>query len=220
MHILALAFVTLLALTAAAGAEDFQVGGETLSIDPPDGYCALDRSHPADAFILGAIEKTQAGANQVLMQFALCQQLEDWHAGRIPNYSNYGGVTVQLEDGTPRSIRMSRRDFIVGMQTHMPKADMTDIENEINAKLEGLAAISNSQMLGVVGKDGSALYIGVLGTVEVGGERTLLAGVTSITLLRSFVVNTNLYAPAEPEMHDHLLAIQKAYLAELVRQNP
>ena len=72
----------------------------------------------------------------------------------------------------------------------------------------------------MIGKDSNAHYVGMVSTVAAGGQRTLLAVVTSFTLLRSFIVNTSLTAPEEPGAHERLLAVQKTYLAELVRRNP
>jgi hypothetical protein len=105
------------------------------------------------------------------------------------------------------------------MESHMPKLDIAEIEKEIDAKTEGVD-VSGSQLLGVIGKDANALYIGLLSNVTGGGQQATMAGVTSFTLLRSVIANTNLYEPAEAGAHDKLLSIQKTYLAELVRRNP
>lgn len=219
MRFLVLTLATFLSLVSMGRAEEIRVAGKTLSIVPPEGYCALDRDNPADAFVMDAVEKAQAGHGLVLMHFVLCTELDDWHAGRAPGYSHYGNASVQLQDGTPHTFRVSLPDFIAEMQKHMPTIDTAEIEQEINGKVEDVE-LSGSQVLGVIDKDSNALYLALVSTIEAGGQRTLLAGVTSFTLLGSFIANTNLTAPAEPGAHDRLLAIQKAYLAELVRQNP
>jgi hypothetical protein len=220
MHLRALIVATavLLALATTASADDISVGGRTLSIMPPEGYCALDRSNPADARVMDTVEKAQAGRNQVLMHFVPCTELEDWHAGRIAVYSVYGNVAVQLNNGTPTATRMSRTDFIDGMQAHMPTLDMKDIESEVNSKIEGMQ-LSGSQMLGVIDKDSNALYVALAMEVSANGENLAKSAVTTFTLLGPFVANTNMATAAMPGAYDRLLAIQKTYLANLVQQN-
>lgn len=219
LRFLILTLATFLFLVSGGYAEEIQVGSKTLSIVPPEGYCVLDHNNPADAFVMDTVQKAQAGHGLVLMHFVLCTEFDDWHAGRAPGYSHYGNTSVQLQDGTPHTFRISLPEFIAEMQKHMPEIDMAEIEREVNGKVEGIE-LSGSQVLGVIGKDSNALYVGLASAVEVGGQRTLLAGVTSFTLLGSFIANTNLTAPAEPGAHERLLVTQKAYLAELVRLNP
>ena len=217
MRFLLLAVGIFLFMTQAGQAAEFQVAGQTLSISPPHGYCALDRNNPSDAPVIERLEKSQAGRNQVLMSFALCSELADWRAGRIPYYKHYGNVTVQLQDGSPQKLQSSRADFIASMEETMPKIDPAEVDREVSTRT---GEITGSQLLGIIGKDSNALYIGLLVSLKAEGQPIVLAGVTSFTLLKSIVVNTNLYEPASADAHEHLLSIQQPYLAQLVQRNP
>ncbi|HWA45377.1 MAG TPA: hypothetical protein VHA10_19300 [Hypericibacter adhaerens] len=214
-----LAFGAALFTASLAEAEQVQVGGRFLSIEPPQGYCALDRTKPQDARVMQAVENAQADRNRVLMHFVPCNEIEAWRAGRLTSYSVYGNVAVQLENGQPRVAGMSRGDFINAMQSQMPKLDTKEVESEINARLQGMK-LSDTQLLGVVDKDRNGLYIALAMTASAGGQDMAKAGVTSFTLLGPFVVNTNMATAAAPGAYDKLLAIQKPYLAKLVSQNP
>ncbi len=219
MRFLVLTLAAFLCLASSGHAEEIRLGSKTLSIPPPDGYCTFDRNNPADAFVMDTTERAQAGQNQVLVHFAPCRDLDDWHAGRIPNYSVYGNVAVQLERGAPHSIALARREFLARTKSEMPEVDIKEVESEANATTDAIQ-ISESQFLGILDHDQNALYVGILSVAEVAGQKHRVISITGLTLLGSIVTNINLSAAADSGTIDRLVAIQKAYVAELVRLNP
>jgi hypothetical protein len=223
MRIVTLAFAILLAFTAAGAAEDFQFGGQTLSISPPPGYCALDPSDPNDAVVIKRLEVQQEGMNLVPLQFGICNELADWRAGRIPVLSRYGQIMLPLSYAeAPRPLPMSRQEYLDTVAPQIPKVDaaqVAELESKLNARTEDVQ-ISSIQNLGILDQDENAIYVGMLGVITGGGQKLPVAAVAAATLLESIPVTVNLYGPTDEGAFDKLVAIQKAYVADLIRRNP
>jgi actin-like ATPase involved in cell morphogenesis len=64
------------------------------------------------------------------------------------------------------------------------------------------------------------LAIGVLAAVEVDGQKVPRIGIVASTMLSSIPTNVNLFAPSGEGDIEQLIAMQKSFAAELVRQNP
>jgi hypothetical protein len=223
MRIVASTIVILLALCTTGAAEEIRAGGKTLSIDPPAGLCAYDRSNPSDALVMRRVEDQQTGMNAVPLQFGACDELADWRAGRIPVLSRYGQVMLPLTyPGAPGPIPFSRRQYIEAVAPQIPKvnaARMEELKVQMNAKTPDVQ-LSGLQNLGILDQDENGLYIGMLGVLDADGRRIPMAGVAATTLLDSIPVSVNLYAQIGEGVFDKLLAAQKAYLAGLILRNP
>jgi hypothetical protein len=219
MRVALFALATLLLSAPVAAAEKFQIDGQTLSISPPEGYCLLDRSRPDDAGLTALLERSQEGVNRVLQNFALCAELEDWHAGRINNLRHFGNVMVPVENGETKALDMSRSAYVTALAGSVNSVDYTALEREINEKID-LVQISGTQFLGALHQDEQALYIGVLVALETGGKRLPQAGIAILTMLGKIPASMNMQWPAEEGVFDGLLAAQQSYAAALIQANP
>jgi hypothetical protein len=200
-----------------------RVGDKTLALDPPPGYCELDPGDPNDAVVIKRVETQQEGMNLVALQFGICNELADWRASRIPILSRYGQIMLPLSYAqAPRPLPMSRQEYLGEVAPAIPKVDaaeVAELESKLNSRTEDVQ-VSGIQNLGILDQDGNALYVGMLGVIEGGGQKLPVAAVAGATLLSSIPATVNLYGPTEEGAFDKLIAIQKAYVAELIRRNP
>src|SRR5579863_2637458 len=63
---------SIIALAPAASAEPFVLGGRTVMLAPPRGFCALDPHRPKEAAIIALNEQMQQPRNHVILQLADC----------------------------------------------------------------------------------------------------------------------------------------------------
>lgn len=219
MRLIAVILIGLLLPVSAASAEQFQIAGKTLSLTPPEGYCPLDRSRKDDDGLTTLLERSQAGVNQVLLNFALCTELEDWHAGKIQNMRHFGNVMVPVENGSTYALSVPRQSYVAALVGQVASVDFAAITKEVNQKLE-IGQITDNQFLGALHQDDSAIYIGILTTLDTGGKKLPQAGIAALTLLNSVPASINLQWPAEEDVLKGLLAAQQQYTAALIQANP
>src|SRR5262249_62137809 len=83
MHILRIGAIFVLAAVASgAWAADVSMGGVSIKLPAPAGFCDLSPGHPADnraLTVFGAASEKEAG--RLFGISADCQQLADWRAG-------------------------------------------------------------------------------------------------------------------------------------------
>jgi hypothetical protein len=222
LRVLTVAITILLAFATPAGADDISVGGKILSIAPPQGSCAYDRSNDADAAVMKRVEDAQAGRNSVVLQFGLCDEFVRWRANEIV-FTQFGQIMLPLTyTGAPCPLPMSRQAYLDQVAPKIPQIDantVQKVEDELNSKVDD-AQISDFQILGILDRDENALYVGFVGVLEIDGKRFPSAGVGAITMLGSVPAIVNLDGPAGEGVFDKLLDAQKAYVAELIRKNP
>lgn len=217
-----MAVALLLAFAGPLAAADVSVGGKTLSILPPDGSCAYDRSNEFDAAVMKRVEDAQAGMNQVVLQFGLCDEFPRWRMGGIL-FSRFGQIMLPLDyPGAPQPLPLSRQKYLDIMAPQIPQLkpdDVKKIESQLNNKMND-ARITGAQLLGVLDRDDNALYVGFVGALTVAGKQFPIAGVGAVTMLGSVPATLNLYSPIGEGAFDKLIDAQKVYIAEMIRLNP
>ena len=80
------------------------VGGVSLKLIPPGGYCTLDRAEDADASLLGDIDDALGRTNNKLLSASAdCTQLKEWRRGERPFLSNRAQFQIMknLENRAP-----------------------------------------------------------------------------------------------------------------------
>ncbi len=97
-------------VVTAARAETLTLGGRTVILEPPAGYCALDPALQSEADLIAFNEKMQQPRNHLVMQLADCGELADFRRLRMREV-----VAAQRKSPhpEPRAQRASRR-------THRP----------------------------------------------------------------------------------------------------
>src|SRR5437660_6785251 len=96
----AIAFALGLVLLApAAPAEELQIAGRTLQIQPPAGFCALDPARPDESQTLELQQRMQQQQNKLVMVYLECQDLERQRGGAAVEAKRYGIVLASQQQG-------------------------------------------------------------------------------------------------------------------------
>jgi hypothetical protein len=220
------AALLLLVATSTAQSETLTLGGRTVMLDPPAGYCALDPARPEEAKLIDFNETMQQPRNHVAMQLADCGELEEFRAGKRPSFERYGQYFVPVTDGAVKPVPdYTRAQFLAEGARELPKLDSGALMDEVTAKLRESAGsdVAGAHFLGVLQQDAAGLYLGIaVGQVSV-GDRTVSAGaigVVGLTLVNRISVSLGLYqAHASAEAVPDLLAKIRQTLAATVQAN-
>ena len=183
----------------AARAETLTLGGRTVILEPPAGYCALDPNRQNEADLIAFNEKMQQPRNHVVMQLADCGELEEFRAGKRRSFDRYGQYFVPVTDGavTPAA-DYTRAAYLAEAARELPKLDSGALMDEVAAKLRQSAVsdVTSAHFLGVLQQDDAGLYLGIaVGQVSVGDQAVSAGamGVVGLTLVNQISVSLGLY---------------------------
>ena len=149
---------------AAAQAADVQMGGVTLKLTAPKGYCELKASQPSDKRLIDFLNVSLSkGPNELLSVSADCKELEDWRAGKrklLEHFSQYQVEKVRRASSftieEAKSACAAMRD-----QGQKLSDDSTKNVNEnihaANKKID----FQGQTFLGVVGDDPNGCFVGL-----------------------------------------------------------
>jgi hypothetical protein len=210
----------------AARAETLTLGGRTVILEPPAGYCALDPARQNEAELIAFNEKMQQPRNHVVMQLADCGELAEFRAGTRQNFERYGQYFAPLSEGAVKPITdRTRASFLIEGARELPKIESAAIVDEVAAKLRESAggAVAGAQFLGVLKQDDAGVYLGIaIGKVTV-GDQTVSAGamgVVGLTLVNEISVSLGLYrANVGAEAVPDLLSKIQQTLAAMIQAN-
>src|SRR5258706_409442 len=94
--------VVLTLLTRSLLAEPVSVGGGSIDLEPPKGYCKASKDN-VERPVVESLEKGAGTGALVLMVFAQCDELKSLRGGKIKNFTRYGQyVAPKEDDGTVR----------------------------------------------------------------------------------------------------------------------
>jgi hypothetical protein len=211
---------------AAAQAERLTLGGRTVVLEPPAGYCALDPARPEEAKLIDFNEQMQQPRNHVAMQLADCGELEEFRAGKRPSFERYGQYFVPVVDGAVKPVPdYTRAAFLAEGARELPKLDSGALMDEVTAKLRESAGgdVAGAKFLGVLQQDEAGLYLGIaVGQISAGDQAVSAGaiGVVGLTLVNQVSVSLGLYrAHAGAEAVPDLLAKIRQTLAATLQAN-
>ena len=208
----------------AAAAEQMVFAGQTLNIEPPAGYCALDRSRAAEASLLAAQEGAQRDANRIALAFVECNDLAKARQSGTYDLAAYGMVLVPLQHGNVVKYTGSRSGFVAEAAAHFGDFDADKAIETAKARIkESGVTVTGVRMLGVLAKDDAALYLGVTldGVADAsGGSPRRVLGIVAFTLVNEIAVSINIYqAGASEDAIPAMIAQDKANVAALIAAN-
>jgi hypothetical protein len=208
----------------AAAAEQMVFAGQTLNIEPPAGYCALDRSRAAEASLLAAQEGAQRDANRIALAFAECNDLAKARESGTYDLAAYGMVLVPLQHGNVVKYTGSRPAFVADAAKQFGDFDADKAMETAKARIkESGVTVTGLRMLGVLAKDDTALYLGVTldGVADAsGGSPQRVLGIVALTLVNEIAVSINIYqAGANEDAIPAMIARDKAIVAALIAAN-
>ena len=211
---------------AAARAETLTLGGRTVMLEPPAGYCALDPARPQEADLIAFNEKAQQPRNHVAMQLADCGELAEFRAGKRPSFERYGQYFVASTGGAVEPVAdRTRADYLAEAARELPKLDSGALVGEITAKLRESAGsdVAGVHFLGVLEQDEAGVYLAIAVGKVTAGDQTASAsaiGVVGLTLVNEIPVSLGLYqANVGAEAVPDLLAKIRQTLAAALQAN-
>jgi hypothetical protein len=149
---------------AAAQAADVQMGGVTLKLPAPKGYCELEKGQASDKrmidFLNTALSK---GPNELLAVSAECGELRDWRAGKrrlLEHFSQYQVEKVRRSSSF--TIDEAKASCAVMRAEGQKLSDdstknVNDNIHEANRKID----FQGQTFLGVLAEDPNGCYVGL-----------------------------------------------------------
>jgi hypothetical protein len=221
-------------VTGLAHADELKIDREYVNFSAGAGYCGLEaRQFEYDRLLIESQRKAQLPANQLLQIFQTCESLERlrWSPqnGKI---GRYGMVLLPLTNNQPTRIPGISREIAL---TELTKAlnngqdiDTKDITQRVNEALRdtggsraGQVDISGAKPLGVIDRDDSAVYQGMLLTISANNQTKRLANITAMTYVKGYIVAYSLYDDYVDESSiKSVLAETKATMRDFVAKNP
>ena len=148
----------------AAHAADVQMGGVTLKLIPPKGYCELQTSQASDKrmidFLNTALSKSP---NDLLAVSAECGELSDWRAGKrtlLQHFSQYQVEKVRRSSGFTIAEAKAACDAIRTQGQKLSDdstKNVNDNIHEANSKID----FQGQTVLGVLADDANGCYVGL-----------------------------------------------------------
>lgn len=216
----ALAFGAGLAVAAvllprAAGAVEVEIGtGETLEIAPLAGYCVLDESRPAEAQLILAMRGAVSETMRIALAFGDCNELVDLRNGDRAVLDHFGQVLLLTQGAQVERVTDSRASYLTAVAKPFPTATIEEVA--ANGEAQAKAAKPSDApkpVFAVIARDELAIYVGTTSLQGRGSEKTMVAGVAGVGLVRQVPVNINLFSA-----YDGSAAAGKAVFESLVEQ--
>lgn len=224
MHRLARLILLLPFLAAPAAAEPVDIYGRTLDLVLPADTCALDYAQPVEQAMIDNMIQVNQGSNEVIAYFAPCDMLQALRDGQADWLPVSGTLLLPVVGGSFQASTLDRATFLAMMAKEIPSVDsaaLAAMEQDINQR-SSVGSIGETQFLGALGEDASAIYIGLLAVVTApDGSVANMATVVALTQLADVPLSANLSREyASNADLDWLLAQLQAYMAELTARNP
>ena len=200
--------------------------GAPVDFEPPAGYCLLEPTkHMADRDLF-ATQLMKSKPTGALIAFIYeCAALEERRAGARDSVGPYGLVIAPTTDGKGKFLPdVSRSAFLDQIFRDDEKIDWALINNRLKRDLprafDDLRSTDYAP-LGLVGRDGNAVYHAFITSFAADRRTSHLAGVTATTLANGTIVTFNLYTAYEDtETIAGLLGQQEAFMADFIARNP
>jgi hypothetical protein len=188
------------ASSVVAADTSIRVGGRTLIVEPPLGYCVMDKRHPSDRRIVELLENGLASFGRFHYAFADCEQLADWRRGLRKYLDDYGYVANELameekdlSDRTQAEINAGIRQTIDRYERPLMSLGDTIAQRAIEQSAVNVKQ-GEAKFLGVLEESSNGFFTAMLipGLGEYGDKRTM-AGVGNSVLVRNKLIFSWLY---------------------------
>ncbi len=219
------------ALAQPASAATVQiVPGTSMDMQAPDGQCVIEPSASQfDAAYFSTMTQMFTGTNNLLALFIDCNVLASMRQGIAQPITEWTIVLLPLSGGqvVPAS-GYTRAQVIEEMSQASAGSDMQayldgqkgSIEQRINQTLQGGFQMGQIKSLGILAKDDSGIYSGLMLNQTTAGVGQDIACVIGMTLINGYVVTVNIYQPyVSAETYTDMVSDMKEDMAELVSAN-
>ena len=217
--------VVLAALASSAHADTFKLGGRTVLLELPRGFCALDPKRPKEAEIIDLNEQMQQPRNHVILQLADCDQLAGFRAGERQVFDRYGQYFTPATSGAAKfASGYTRQAYLAAAAQELPKLDSGLLLDQLTKKFHASGSdVAGARFMGVLDQDPAAIYLGIAFGTMTTAKRTVAAsavGVVGLTLVNGTSISLGLYqVNAGADSVPDLLQSVREQMAALVRAN-
>jgi hypothetical protein len=219
--------VAALAMAATgAMAADAVLGGVSIHLPPPAGFCELSESNPADNRMVTTIGGLVGKAgNKLLNMSADCQQLADWRANKrklLDDYGQYQTPVAQMSElvASPADAIKNTCASLRTQGSQIVANQAPDLKARIEETLKTVK-MNEVNFLGVLAEDANACYAGQLQKMqtETGTEKTqiVLIGIAIVKNKNIFVYRMTVYK--DPATATDLLGTFKSTISALYAAN-
>jgi hypothetical protein len=220
---LSLAAFVLAAAASSAPAAEATIGGVSVSLPPPGGFCELSASNSSDQRMVSTLTDLLAkSGNKLLAMSADCGQLADWRTGKrklLDDYAQYqtpiGSMDKPPSETIAQTCATLRAEGNKILANQMP-----DIKARVESTLKQIKMNSTS-FIGVLAEDPDACYAGLIQKIhtEAGTDKTQVT-MFAVTLTKAksvFVYRFSVYRDAHTV--DAVLGKLKVDIAALLAAN-
>lgn len=195
--------LALAAFASTAWAAETSIGGVSIKLPPPAGFCELSASQPADSRALttwgGLLEKS---GNRLLGIAADCRQLADWRVGRRPLLDDYAQFQTSIADvdQVVASPKAYIQDTCATLRAQGKELN-SSIAPDVKSRLEGAVAklkMNSLEFVGVLAEDDTACYAAQMMKARApnGTDKTqiILLAITVVKSKSIIVIRYGVYA--------------------------
>ena len=193
--------LSLPSLQAESVARKQNIAGKTVFLGLPEKTCPLSPKNPSDRLLIDGVKTSIKGSNELLMQFADCQELKDWRSGKQKYLNNFGSyqtsVRLKATDMTGREqatvaeiCKVFKKQGAAMLQNMKPEIDKRLDDGFKNIKMNEL------KMLGIVHEDSNICAAATFQRFKTDDQSIKdQINVYSVTFLNGRIIFTYLYAP-------------------------
>lgn len=222
---LAISVCSVVVAFSPAQAAAINVGGRSIVVLQPEGYCWLDLNGSENLMAQQAADIYSRTGQELLVMFADCKELHALRSGKVYSFNRHGNITAFTNrSGKVVPTGKSRAEVLEANAASLAKSSGRSLDSVLqmaNKTLPGTITEFSAPRL--IHRDPNALYIAGLshGRSSTGKNR-IIANIAAFTVLNGIQANIVLYEEAKSEPFDFvpLLNRSKNLVAELVRSNP
>ena len=221
------AAMAVLPATAAADTIGAELGGRTLSLPVPDGYCTFDRAEEYQRELDDRIERVMSQRNVYLGAALDCEELATLEDAPERGFTTYL-IWVAVGDGSGGVARYpdaSRARFVEAVAAETAPVDSSSATSEATEtwqeELDSDAIGIEGLEMDAVGQDDNAYYVATVTKVAGPAGNTEQASLTVGTLVHGMHIQAYLFEPFRGEATFARLEPEgRALAAALVADNP
>ena len=207
--------------------ETMTIGGTSVKLVVPSGYCKLDRKFHHDAMVFDHFEKQQSTTARLLLAFGDCEtvRLFRTHGGLREGQVSFGLYWLYVDkEGKPMHAPADtpRAKGLAELYATVPPLDLTALSETAEWLVVGTGQ-ETKRPYGSLAIDENAVYMGLGGRKEMPQGETRYRRMISVfaaTILSGMIVECELTEPPVPgSPFAAMLQKQKAWSANLVQAN-
>jgi hypothetical protein len=185
-----LTFAALLVAAASSSALAAQanIGGVSVNLPPPGGFCELNESNASDKRMITTLtDLLQKSGNKLLGMSADCQQLSDWHTGKrqlLDDYAQYQ-TPIGSMDKPPSETVAQTCQTLRDQGNKILANQLPDIKKRVESTLSKIK-MNEASFLGVLAEDADACYAGIVQKIhtEANTDKTQIT-VFSVSIVKN-----------------------------------